>query len=243
MDITDEIINEIGAGLLRNNLFVDSLAKRLAGIVKSETLLKYKPSKLTGKIQEQRSHKLLVTMKDIYGDLSVVDRKDLKPLLIDLLLSIPVENDYYPIAPFVNTLGPLLLGSKAAWNRSKSTPAICAAALSLFDFISPTGGSDEYGYAYYEITRKVCKNIRCIRIPRLQLYQKLFLYHPIDLTQDFDWYKIYVSGTDPSPPGNFLKALKFLEKNPDEFSYTSFLDCLIQLEDEEFYKLFDTLCL
>lgn len=235
MDINDEVVQEIGEGLLSNEVFINALAIRLAEILQPETILKSKPSKLKTKIQENHKKIVLTTLKDVYDDYQVIEVEDMEPLLIELLVSKPTEGDYYPIAPFIKIMGPLILHQDkiTTWNRSKITPAICAGAMARLNFIQPTDGSDEYGYPYYKIIRRICKNIRSIRIPRLPLYQKLILKHFEDLTRDIEAYKLYLQGDETSS----VSAIKLVEKEPDTVGYTDFLDHISILEEDDLYDI------
>lgn len=239
MDINDEVIQEIGEGLLSNEVFVNALAIRLAEILRPETILQSKASKLKTKIQSNHKKIILTTLKDVYDDYQVIQVEDIEPLLKELLLAKPVEADYYSITPFVKIMGPLFLhrdkttGIQSAWNRSKITPAICAGAMVRLNFIQPTDKSDEYGYPYYKIIRRICKNVRSIRIPRLPLYQKLMLNHFEDLTKDIEAYNLYLQGDETA----LVSAIKLVEKEPDIVGYTDFLDHISILNEDDLYDI------
>lgn len=240
MNITNEVIQEIGTSLLNNETFINALASRLAKVLSSSTLLKAQPCAIKERVRASHDIKEKVTIANVYDTLEGLGPDDLKPLLIDLLKGEPAGQHYYPVAPFIQRLPQLFGMTPHSWRCSADRAATIAGVLQKLNFIEPLNETNPMGFSYFLLNRKVVNQKRCIKIPRLGLYQRLFTHHFDALIANLDAYCTHLAGEGPEVLGHDYVICK-VEKTPDIAGFTDFLDHLAQLTDDELYNIRVTL--
>lgn len=237
MDITDEVVKEIGPKLLNNPIFLGMLSDKLAEVMSASAIMASKPSELVRDVRYKRGNVHFVSLNGIHELIDTVDIQDLANFMVELLGTQPLVGDYYPVKVFIQHLGPLFdLNNQSAWNRSKHSKALIAGVLNRMDLMDPENRTDEYGFVIYRVRQKRLNQYRnqpvTIEIPRLKLFQTLIRDHFEELQNNAIGYKASLTDDRVKEGCGWTHAIRLVEDNPDIGNYTNFLDfyCLLSPE-------------